>query len=180
MSHYDVIDTLLVRVEAGAFAAECHGFLCGQICVTGCADENLWKEFLDVRGNDEYLVQTCYEEVANLFSETLEQMRSAEFGLQLLLPDEDASMTLRVEALVSWCQGFLNGFGLSEGQNQAGISSNCNEVLEDFTQICRLGLAEEDIGEEQSFMELVEYARMGAILIFDELQPAFGRSEVLH
>jgi hypothetical protein len=29
-------------------------------------------------------------------------------------------------------------------------------------------------------MELIEYTRMGAILIFEELEPAFDRPEVLH
>ena len=175
-----MIDTLLVRVEAEAFAAECHGFVCGQICVTGNAEETLWKEFLDVQGDDEGLIQACYEQVARLASLTIEQMHSAEFGLQLLLPDDEASMTLRVEALVNWCHGFLNGFGLSESQSQAGISSDSNEVLEDFTQTCRLGFDEEDSGDEQSLMELIEYTRMGALLIFEELQAAPGRSEVLH
>ncbi len=180
MSDYDVIDTLLVRVEAEAFAAECHGFICGQICVTGSAEEGLWKDFLDVQGNDDDLIQTCYDEVGHLVMRTLEQMLSAEFGLQLLLPDDDTSMSLRVEALVNWCHGFLVGFGLSEGQSQTGISSECNDVLEDFTQICRLGLDEEEAGEEQSLMELMEYARMGALLLFEELQAANGRSEILH
>lgn len=180
MLDYDVIDSLLVRVEAEAYAAECHGFVCGQICVTGNADPGLWMEFLDVQGNDEDLIRICYEEMSQLAAETLEQMNSAEFGLQLLLPDDETSMALRVEALVNWCHGFLNGFGVSEGLNQSGVSEDCNEVLEDLTEICRLGVEEEDASDEQSLMELVEYARMGAILIFEELQPAPGQSEVLH
>ena len=181
MPDYDVMDSLLVRVEAEAYAAECHGFLCAQICVTGNADETLWKDFLDIQGNDDDLVRICYDEVNQLVLDTIEQMHSAEFGLQLLLPDDETSIALRVEALVNWCHGFLNGFGVSEGENQAGISSNCNEVLEDFAQICRLGLDGEDTEDELSLVELMEYARMGAILIFEELQPAFGRNlPVLH
>jgi hypothetical protein len=180
MLDYDVMDSLLVRVEAEAYAAECHGFVCGQICVTGNADPALWTEFLDVRGNDEDLIRICYEELSHLVVETLEQMHDAEFGLQLLLPDDETSMALRIEALGNWCHGFLNGFGVSEDQNQSGMSEAGSEVLEDFTEICRLGVDEEDSNDEHSLMELVEYARMGAILIFEELQPAFGQSEVLH
>lgn len=180
MSNFDVLDALLVRVEAEAFAAEIHGFVCGQICVTGLADETMWKDFLDVQGEDDNLINSCYGEVTQLVSETLAQMHSAEFGLQLLLPDDVAPMEIRVEALGNWCHGFLNGYGVSERQSTRGPTEECNEVLEDYTQICRLGIDNEESEDEQSLMELTEYVRMGAILIFEELQPAFGGSEVIH
>lgn len=180
MREFDVLDSLLVRVEAVAYAAEVHGFICGQICVTGLADEMLWKEFLDIQGEDECLIESCYGEVKQLISETLEQMHSAEFGLQLLLPDEAVPIRLRVEALGNWCHGFLNGYGVSESQSVRGASEACDEVLEDYTQICRLGIDNEDTEDEQSLMELTEYVRMGAILIFEDLQPPFSGSEVIH
>ena len=180
MSDFDVLDALLVRVEAEAYAAECHGFVCGQICVTGLADEMLWKEFLDVQGEDDSLIHSCYEEVTHLASETLAQMHSAEFGLQLLLPDDVVPIAMRVEALGNWCHGFLNGYGVSERQSTRAPSEACDEVLEDYTQISRLGIDDEESEDEQSMMELTEYVRMGAILIFEELQPAFGDSEVIH
>jgi len=180
MSDFDVLDTLLVRVEAEAYAAEVHGFVCGQICVTGHADEALWTEFLDVQGEDDALTQSCYSEVAQLISETLAQMHSAEFGLQLLLPEDAMPMPIRIEALSNWCHGFLNGYGVSERQTALSPTEECNEVLEDFTKICRLGIDDEGTEDEQSFMELAEYVRMGAILIFEELQPAFEGSEAIH
>lgn len=180
MLDYDVLDALLVRVEAEAYAAECHGFVCGQICATGVADELLWKEFLDVQGDDDSLIRTCYGEVAQLVSEIQEQMHSAEFGLQLLLPDDEVSLILRVEALGNWCHGFLNGYGVSEARHTGGISEECNEVMEDFSQISRLGIDAEDPEDEQSLMELIEYVRMGALLIFEELPPDFDRPEVFH
>lgn len=180
MSNYDVLDGLLARVDAEALASECHGFVCAQICVTGQANDILWKDFLDIQSEDDDLVNACYEEVGRTAEATMEQLHSAEFGLELLLPDDDSSMPLRAEALVNWCHGFLNGFGLSDTVSEAGISAECEEVLEDFTQICRLGIEEEEAADEQSMMELIEYARMGALLIFEETQVALGRSEVLH
>ena len=180
MSTYDVLDSLLARVDAEALAAECHGFVCAQICVTGQANEILWKDFLDVQSEDDELIEACYEEVGRMSESIMEQLHSAEFGLQLLLPDDDASMAVQAEALVNWCHGFLNGFGLSDTVNDAEVSAECNEVLEDFTQICRLGTSEEEAGDEESLMEIIEYARMGALLIFEETQLALGRSEVLH
>ena len=180
MSNYEVLDSLLARVDAEALASECHGFVCAQICVTGQVNDILWKDFLDVQSEDDELIEACYEEVRRMAESIMEQLHSAEFGLELLLPDDDASMAVRVEALVNWCHGFLNGFGLSDTVNGAEVSSECEEVLEDFTQICRLGIDEEETDDEQSLVELIEYARMGALLIFEETQLALGRSEVLH
>lgn len=180
MLDYSVLDALLARVGAEASAAECHGFVCGQICATGVADEQLWKDFLDAWGDADSLIQTCYSEVAQLVVETREQLHSAEFGLQLMLPDDNVPLALRVEALGNWCYGFLNGYGVSEAQYSGGISEECNEVMEDFSQICRLGIDAEDPEDEHSLMELSEYVRMGALLIFEELQPEYERPEALH
>lgn len=180
MSNYDVLDSLLARVEAEALAAECHGFICAQICVTGKAEEMLWKDFLDVQSEDDALVESCFEEVKRTIEEIMSQLHSAEFGLQLMLPDDDSSVPLRAEALVNWCHGFLNGFGLSDQADGMQISAECEEVLEDFTKICRLDVEGDEEGDERSLTELVEYARMGALLIFEETQVALGRSEVLH
>ncbi len=181
MRDYDAIDTLLVRAEAEAYAAEFHGFICGQLCVSGKADMELWKDFLDVQSDDEELIQLCYDEALQLIRQTAEQLQGEEFGLQLLLPDDNTSIGLRVEALINWCHGFLNGYGLSEAHNRSGTAGECEEIIEDFTQMCRLDPADEGLeDEEQAFMELEEYARMGAIFIYEELQPALSRPEDLH
>ena len=180
MLDFDVLDALLVRVEAEAYASECHGFVCGQLCASGTADESLWEDFLNIQGDDDALIHTCFEEVRHMAAETLAQMHSAEFSLQLVLPDDEVSLALRVEALGNWCHGFLNGYGVTETQNPAGISEECNEVLEDFSQICRLGIDQDDAGDEHALMELIEYVRMGAILIFEELPPAVNQGEVIH
>lgn len=180
MADFDVLDALLVRVEAEAFASECHGFICGQICATGNAANDPWVDFLDIQGEDEDLIQSCYEEVETLCHETVEQLLSDEFEFQLLMPDDGVAIHLRAESLANWCHGFLNGYGVSVNEQGSTTSEECNEVLEDFTQISRLGTEGLNAEDEQSLMELIEYARMGTILIYDELQPLISRPEVLH
>ena len=66
MSDHDVLDSLLARVDAEALAAECHGFVCAQICVTGQVNDILWKDFLDIQSEDDELIEACYEEVARM------------------------------------------------------------------------------------------------------------------
>ena len=180
MSNFDVLDALLVRVEAEAYASECHGFVCGQICGSGRVDNEFWMEFLDVQGDEEDLIRSCYEEVEDMCKETALQMESAEFGLQLLLPDDVVAVHIRAESLANWCLGFLHGYGVSVAEHVGTPSEECMEVLEDFTQISRLSLEETDTDDEPSLMELEEYVRMGAILIYEELHPVISRPEVLH
>ncbi|MDH3589591.1 MAG: UPF0149 family protein, partial [Gammaproteobacteria bacterium] len=69
-----------------------------------------------------------------------------------------------------WCQGFL--FGLTVGGIEAGraLPGDVAEVVGDFSRVSEAvhsGEAEEE--DEQSYVELCEYVRVGAQLVFEEL-----------
>ena len=49
------------------------------------------------------------------------------------------------------------------------MSEETNEVLLDYTNICRVSVEGEGEDGEMAFLELMEYVRVGAILIFDEV-----------
>ena len=165
---------LLSRVEANTNASECHGFLCGQVCVSGVPEEELWQEFLDVQSGDDDLVDESYAYIHSLIREITSFLQSPDLDFQLLLPDEDRPLGDRVDALADWCHGFLNGFGLGTGLRGEIFSDDCREVLTDYTRICQVGLDEEsDEEDERALIELIEYVRVGAIMIFEETCPGF-------
>ena len=93
--------------------------------------------------------------------------------LDLLMPDdEDIDLSTRVTALAAWCDGFLFGLANAGLQAQADLPQDTSEILLDLTRISQLHGAdtgEED--EEVSFNELLEYVRMSALLVAEELQP---------
>ena len=66
----------------------------------------------------------------------------------------------------------MNGFGLGTGLRGEAFSEDCREVLTDYTKICRVELDEEtDEEDEWALEDLIEYVRMGAVLIFEETYP---------
>jgi uncharacterized protein len=90
-----------------------------------------------------------------------------------LLPDDDAPLARRAEALAQWCQGFLYGFGSVAG-TQRNLPAQVDEVLKDLTQISRAsaGDSEPTDDDEEDYVEIVEYVRVGAQLVHDELLPS--------
>ena len=184
MLDYIELNELLSGVGAEVRAADCHGFLCGQVCVDGYPTEDLWQEYIDAQSRDDGLVEDCYGEIKVLLSDIIDSMQSSDLGFQLLLPDEDCPLTERVDALAEWCHGFLNGYGVAAGEQGLATTADCQEILEDFTRICRVAI-DDNTGEEdeQALFELIEYVRMGTILIYEDLSAGSWMNEmpgVLH
>jgi uncharacterized protein YgfB (UPF0149 family) len=93
-----------------------------------------------------------------------------------LLPDDDAPLADRADALSMWCQGFLYGLGSGTTADPAAVSSEASEIIRDFTEITHVGVDAGDDTEEDevAFAEVVEFVRVGVQLLFVELAPARG------
>ncbi|MEX2353155.1 MAG: UPF0149 family protein [Gammaproteobacteria bacterium] len=183
MLNYRELNEMLRLTRSGSRAADCHGFLCGQVCVSETPEAGAWEEYLDMQPDDEVLVQEFLEEIDNLFLETRKLIVSPYFDFQLLLPDDDSPLPDRAKALGEWCHGFLNGFGIGKNTDVVLADAESRELLENFTRICRIGVSEStDEGDERALFELVEYVRMGAIYIFDQLHadPGSSKPETYH
>ena len=184
MIDYTGLNELLWQAQADASAANCHGFLCGQICVAGMPEEDLWQEYLDVQSDNDTLVFECYQEIHHLVADIAELIRSSDLDFRIMLPDEGSTLADRLQALSEWCEGFLNGLGLGAAQGGLPLTEDCQEIVDDYTKISRVGLEDEgDENDEQALTELIEYVRVGALLIFDEMCPAHSteqRPELLH
>ena len=147
--------------------AECHGLLCGLLCTDEALARDTWLQQINAEydPSDSTLLQT-------LFSSTYQQLQHDDFIFQLLLPDDDIELPLRVESLGNWCQGFLAGLGLGGMQNTDNLTSEVKDFLQDVSHIARLGLAAEDgdEGDEIAYVEIIEYMRAGVLLVSQELQ----------
>ena len=72
------------------------------------------------------------------------------------------------------------------GQHSATVLGNeeGKELIENFTRACQIEASEmADESDEQALFELVEYVRIGAIYIYDLLQPsgmAVDKQETYH
>ena len=164
MLDYRELNALLRISRAGTDAADCHGFLCGHICVSEAPEREIWEEYLDLQSEDETLVIGCIEDIDALVSETRKSFNSPDLDFQLMLPDDSSPLRDRVDALSEWCHGFLNGVALGEESARMLEDETSRELIENFTRICQVEAGEKtDEGDERALVELVEYVRMGAI-----------------
>lgn len=184
MIEFDDLSRLLGMTRAEVGAAECHGFLCGQVCISAIPDRELWQEVLDSRSEDEALLCSCHEEIAQIVSEIEAQLDAPELGFRLLLPAEGCPLAERVQALADWCQGFLRGVAAVDQEERAPLSEDCVEWLEDLGRIGEVSADDDDGTSEAALVEIEEYVRIGAQTIFEETRQrralAVFDSEVMH
>jgi len=147
--------------------AECHGLLCGLLCTDETLARDTWLQQIGTEYNSDSvnLLQT-------LFRSTSQQLQDEDFIFQLLLPDDEDDLHLRVEALGNWCQGFLAGLGLGGMQTTEQLTAEVKDFLQDVSQIAQVGLAAEDGDEDDeiAYVEIIEYMRAGVMLVSQELQ----------
>jgi len=180
---HNSLTELLSRACAETCAAECHGFLCGQLCAADSPDEDLWQELLDLQTRAEAVVEHCYAEVRSLAWNMESDLQSPELSFALLLPDDECPLSERVAALGDWCHGFLNGFGMAGGRAGIELDDDCRDLLEDLGVICRASAEEPGDGSEDDLMQVVEYVRVGIMTIYEEYRRGADErrpAEVLH
>jgi len=109
------------------------------------------------------------EVLVQLQGEIADSLQDTELGFQPLLPDDEVPVADRTLALGQWCGGFLAGFGLAGRFQEADLSEDLRELLTDLGKIASL---DEDIPDDEDnetdLVEIVEYVRMSALLIFTE------------
>lgn len=172
---YDQLSETLSRLGFTQDAAEYHGALCGALCVKapGQIDPLHVLDFAGkpAGGNDE-----AARSLREMCGQVLDAFNSTDLIFSPLLPDDEEELTQRVRALSAWCEGFLYGLATGAPLDLKKCSPELKEIVRDFTEFTHAGVDEgQDTElEETSYAELVEYIRVGAQLVFMELQ---GRND---
>lgn len=183
------VEDLLFQVDAAMGAVESHGALCGMLCAQGATEAAQWLvHVLGEQGEDgQPALKNAAARLMQIYQFTVEQINDAEIEFDLYLPDDDDPLDERVEALSSWCQGFIYGLAAGGLKQDTDLPGDTQELLRDIIEISRIGQTSvevEEEGEEMeedeiAFMEVVEYVRMGTVLIYEELQP-LQASQTVH
>lgn len=171
---YQQLDTALAGAGACTDAADSHGFLCGLICAAGTAEPAVWeRELLGEQPAPGAALDLSRQLLVGLYEGAQVQLHSDDLDFELLLPDDVESLNLRADRLGQWCQGFLTGLALGGLSDVAGLPDDVNELLEDFSEISHAKFELDEGGDEDeaAFAEIVEYVRMGVLVIIGELQP---------
>jgi yecA family protein len=169
----DTLELSLKRVDSPLTAVELHGLLTGMLSASYAVSfEKVLGEILDEEQDPaDVLVKEAIRNLKTLFDEMKPELNDPEMAFTLMLPDEDAPLPGRLQALGQWCQGFVYGIGRG-GVTTAALKGDSAELLKDFAEISRISEeAEGGEDDEEAYMELVEYIRVGVMLINEELQP---------
>ena len=152
-------------------AAEAHGSLCGALCSVSPYRMQDWVNEILPDGtalSDESaaMLERVFTATANSFGE-----QGMEF--EPLLPDDEQPLNGRANALALWCSGFLYGLGSGHISDLEALNGDVGEIVRDFTEISRAtgDDADADESNEQAYAELVEFIRVAAQVVFEELLP---------
>jgi len=181
LEYFDVAETLR-RASTSVDAADCQGLLCGLICAAGFADQKIWvAEIFEAYDPKDQPQAEAYSLLQRLYEETLIRLNSPELDFELLLPDDEDALCERTESLANWCSGFLSGLGLGGVPAQDQLPDDVAELLGDLSQIARVDFDLDDPDEEDqlAFEELVEYVRVGVLLVHEELQPCTAPQQTI-
>lgn len=168
------LNTALEQVETEMRAVECHGTLAGLFCAKGELKPEEWVEYIG-KGLDanNLLQREALAAFKMLFEVTRDQLNDSVLDFHPLLPEDEADVEERIEALGQWCQGFLLGLSAGDIADIDKLPGDSGEILRDLVEIARAGSYELDGGEEdeESYQQLLEYVRTGVLLLNEELHP---------
>ncbi len=175
---YRAADAAMSGLHSLISPAEAHGTLAGLLCAGTVNDCDSW--LVAVLGNADHVGDLSAEDhslLDSLFDATRRVLDEEMYSFDLFLPDDEAPLNERAQALGEWCRGFL--YGLGAGGSHQTWPEECKEIVRDLVEIARLDQDAEDEADEAALMELTEYVRVGAQLIHSELRHSGGK-KTLH
>ncbi|WP_133406122.1 UPF0149 family protein [Parashewanella tropica] len=176
----------LKAAELAQHPAEVHGTLVGLICGGVEHKAKAWvTPMQDLISDGQPFPAELHSLIEDLYKDTLERLEEFEFGFTLLLPEEEESLNVRVEALSLWVQSYLAAIAIIQPKLKQA-SAEVKEVIEDLTEIAQVELDVSDDDEsEAAFIELEEFVRVSAILCYAEFTPELPKKsdeqpDILH
>jgi yecA family protein len=174
---YSEFAALMQQARGSVSPAESHGILCALLVVQAQPTAEQWlaevlPDVVASAGQGDALARETVQQMVGLFQWTQQQLSSGSFSFELILPDDEDDLASRTEALGDWCRGFLYGLGLSGIGDIDRLPDDMPEILHDMEKISHAEdyQAQDEEEDEQAFMELVEYVRVGAMMLNEEFQ----------
>lgn len=156
------VDAQARALTLSATPSELHGTVCGWLAGGG-ADGPDW--LAKVLADEQAPRPEEGSPLDAMRAVSRAQFEDRDFGFALLLPDEDAPLSERSEALFDWCRGFLGGFGLAAGKDPP-LSDEGREALDDLARLAAATPEPDgDEEDEAAYAEIEEFVRVAALLL---------------
>ena len=183
----DRIAAALSHANTPLDSSECHGTLCGILCVDSLQTCHAWLGELFTGSEAESdLLQESKNTLEEFAAQTERLIKDPEYGFSPLLPPEQHGLQERTEAISHWCLGFLLGLSIGGMKETDKLPEDAAEIVQDLTEISRTSRFQvEDTDEnEADYTELVEYLRAAVLLVYEEIhalrRPAIQPSPAIH
>jgi len=164
-------EDVLAAAGSLADAAEAHGSLCGALCSTSPYKMQDWVN--EILPDGAALSEESSAMLERVFAATAASFGEQGMEFEPLLPDDAQPLNGRANALGLWCTGFLYGLGAGQLSDLDALKGDVGEIVRDFTEISRASGdgSDGDESNEQAYAELVEFIRVAAQVVFEELLP---------
>ena len=164
-------EDVLATAGSLADAAEAHGSLCGALCSMSPYKMQDWVN--EILPDGAALSDEAAAMIEKVFTATATSFGEQGMEFEPLLPDDEQPLNGRANALALWCTGFLYGLGTGHISDLEALNGDVGEIVRDFTEISRAtgDDADADESNEQAYAELVEFIRVAAQVVFEELLP---------
>ncbi|WP_410474874.1 UPF0149 family protein [Guyparkeria sp. TX1] len=170
MTEYQRLQQALDSIGALANPAEAHGVLIGMWIGGGPAEESRWLAELV---EEDQPPQAPPSALSELYQRLVEQVTTADnLGLDLVLPDEEASLKTQVEGLIDFAQGVLYGYAIENGPARRALEDDAREVFDDLGDIAQLD-PESVKTEDDAFdiHQIEEYLSSALLVMYLQLHP---------
>lgn len=167
---YQNIDEKLRKSSWKSGASEAHGLLTGLAC-RGVTTQQL--------ANKIYLFQVESDDAAGeyltllegLFELIIRDLNSSQPTFDVLIPEDDDPLILRVDELTNWCGGYIQGFCHDGDHLIRQRSIEAQEMIQNIMDISGMQLGHTEIEaeeQERALTEVEEFLRIGIQFIYDE------------
>ena len=169
----ELIMRSLTNIGSESTPSEAHGVLCGLLCGDEKVQADEWIAHLayDFSSAD-LLAEEAHYILARLYHETTASLTDNNLKFHPLLA-ENEDVIVSLEAIAQWAQGFLMGLSLSGVKDLAKYPENVTEFVEAMASISDAASYDlaNDESDEEAIIELIEFIRMGVLLINEEMNP---------
>lgn len=176
---HNEVEAVLRASGSSWTAAQAHGLLCSRLAVLGAEGGADWLGLLfenstaadSAHADDIAVLQQACAETHRQFADRLSEF-------DLLLPAESESVSVIAAAMAEWCEGFLHGLVSDvkgEALKQKLAAEPLSDIIRDMLEMTRAAAGgdgeegENEEGDDEALTELVEYLRVAAQLVYEEL-----------
>ena len=167
---YQTIKTIFQRNESDLTAAEAHGLATGMLCIENQTEVASW--LTQLLPEDVVLIDEDKTVLVALFEQTRKLLNNEEenFRYDLFLPGDDEPLSEKLDALRSWCEGFLFGVGYS--RSSSDWPGETGEVMKDIVEFTKLDSdLDEQMDEDEdeaALIEIQEYLRVAVMMVKEQ------------